>query len=73
MASHHPLLVTLSGLFLLEEELVVVPGGQHSPAGGAPGVQLDALQKAVGAEDVSTHSGENLVAWVRIFSRDGQR
>jgi len=42
---------------------VVVPGGQHSPAGGAPGVQINALQKAVGAEDVSTHSGENLVAF----------
>ena len=52
---------------------MVIPGGHHPPTSGAPGVQLDALQKAVRAEDVSTDSGENLVAWIRIFSRDGQR
>ena len=42
---------------------MVVPGGQLPPAGGAGGGEPDALREAVRAEDVATHSRQEVIAW----------
>ena len=43
--------------------LMIVPGGQPLPAGGAGGGEPDALREAVRAEDVTTHRGQEVVTW----------
>ena len=41
---------------------MIVPGGQPPPTGGAGGGVPDALREAARAEDVATHSGQEVIA-----------
>lgn len=41
---------------------MIVSGGQPPPAGGAGGGVPDALREAARAEDVATHSGQEVIA-----------
>jgi len=53
------------GGYSVEEQLVVIPGGQNLSAGGTPAVQPDTLRQAEGTEDMTTGGGQEVIAFTR--------
>jgi len=51
------------GGYSVEEQLVVIPGGQNLSAGGTPAVQPDTLRQAEGTEDMTTGGGQEVMTF----------